>query len=273
MAFQSGSTTGLPTAAISRLQSMRGTGAKARLFSSDLSVNEFYMVKHAGFSPIGMVMGSSIYHIGLQFANVFSNGEMEVMTQAMYQARELAMTRMEEEAAILGADGVVGVRLEVKLSPLDGNLAEFQAVGTAIKHDGGGKFTSYDGRPFTSDLSGQDFWMLLKSGFRPLALTMGTCVYYIGAQGFRNAFKTLGRNIEMENYTQAYYEARELAIGRMVAEAERENAVGIVGNQVSEQSFGWGTHMIEFFSVGTAVAEYASGTSLPDPAIVFPSIG
>jgi len=31
----------------------------------------------------------------------------------MYNARELAMTRMEEEAAELGADGVVGVRLTV----------------------------------------------------------------------------------------------------------------------------------------------------------------
>ncbi len=28
---------------------------------------------------------------------------MEVLTQAMYHARELAMTRMEEEADVLGA--------------------------------------------------------------------------------------------------------------------------------------------------------------------------
>ena len=36
-----------------------------------------------------------------------------MLTQAMYHARELAMTRMEEEADALGADGIVGVRLEV----------------------------------------------------------------------------------------------------------------------------------------------------------------
>ena len=41
------------------------------------------------------------------------NQELDVLTQAMYQARELAMTRMEEEADALGADGIIGVRLEV----------------------------------------------------------------------------------------------------------------------------------------------------------------
>jgi uncharacterized protein YbjQ (UPF0145 family) len=39
--------------------------------------------------------------------------EMGVLTQAMHSARELAMTRMEEEADQLGADGIVGVRLDV----------------------------------------------------------------------------------------------------------------------------------------------------------------
>ena len=57
-------------------------------------------------------MGSSIYHIGFQ-QSAEQNQEMDVLTQAMYQARELAMTRMEEEADQLGADGVVGVRLDI----------------------------------------------------------------------------------------------------------------------------------------------------------------
>jgi uncharacterized protein YbjQ (UPF0145 family) len=38
---------------------------------------------------------------------------MTVLSQAMYHARELAMSRMEEEADALGAGGIVGVRLDV----------------------------------------------------------------------------------------------------------------------------------------------------------------
>ncbi len=92
------------------------------LFTSDLSVNEFLLVREAGFDPVGLVVGSSIYHIGYQQANWNQNQEMTVLTQAMYHARELAMTRMEEEANALGADGIVGVRLEVD-APRVGRVA------------------------------------------------------------------------------------------------------------------------------------------------------
>lgn len=55
----------------------------------------------------------------------------------MYHARELAMNRMEAEAGILGADGIVGVRLEVEFKEWGRDIAEFLAVGTAVKADPG----------------------------------------------------------------------------------------------------------------------------------------
>src|SRR5262245_45954207 len=84
---------GVPAAGRSRLeQNKRG------LFTSDLSVAEFLLVKEAGFDPLGLVVGSSIYHIGFQQSSWKVSEEMKVLSEAMYAARELAMTRMEEEA-------------------------------------------------------------------------------------------------------------------------------------------------------------------------------
>ena len=43
-----------------------GGCARARapqLFTSDLSVNEFLLVREAGFRPVGLVLGSSVYHV------------------------------------------------------------------------------------------------------------------------------------------------------------------------------------------------------------------
>ncbi len=270
MPYTPGSHEGLPEAAVRRLQEMRGTGPKPRLFTSDLSVSEFLLIREAGFDPLGLVMGSSIYHIGIQIPGQFQSQELEVLTQAMYHARELAMTRMEEEADVLGADGVVGVRLIVNRQEWGENLAEFMAIGTAIKHRAGGNYQTKDGRPFTSDLSGQDFWTLLKSGYQPVSLVMGTCVYHVAHQGFMQALKRLGRNVEMENYTQALYDAREMSLSRMQAEAEAENASGIVGARVNENSHGWGSHIIEYFSVGTAVKEISLDHDVPAPAMVLP---
>src|SRR5437667_6675797 len=52
----------------------------------------------SGFRPLGLVLGSSIYHVGLQIGRWGSNQELDVLSQAMYHARELAMSRMEAEA-------------------------------------------------------------------------------------------------------------------------------------------------------------------------------
>jgi len=270
MPYQQGSEEGLPQAAVRRLKEMRGSGDKPRLFTSDLSVNEFLLVREAGFDPLGLVMGSSIYHIGIQIPGMFENMELDVLTQAMYHARELAMTRMEEEADVLGADGIVGVRLMVNRQQWGENLAEFMAIGTAVKHRGGEHYRTHDNRPFTSDLSGQQFWTLLKAGYRPAAMVMGTCVYHVAHQGFMQALKRIGRNVEMENYTQALYDARELALSRMQAEAEAEKAEGIVGARVEESSHGWGSHIIEYFAIGTAILPISEDHQIPEPTLTLP---
>lgn len=247
--------------------------AQRKFFTSDLSINEFLLTKQAGFDPVGLVMGSSIYHVGLQLGRVFQNMELDILTQAMYHARELAMTRMEEEADALGADGIVGVRLEVTRYAWGAEMAEFMAVGTAIKARDGGNWRAADGKPFTSDLSGQDFWTLLQTGYRPLGLAMGTCVYHVAHQGLMQSLKQVGRNMEMQNYTQALYDARELALSRMQAEAERDGAIGIVGSQVKENSHGWDSHVIEYFAVGTSVVESRADHQVPAPQMTLPISG
>ncbi|HEX4345149.1 MAG TPA: heavy metal-binding domain-containing protein [Solirubrobacteraceae bacterium] len=255
---------GVPEAGRARLeQNKRG------LFTSDLSVAEFLLVKEAGFDPLGLVVGSSIFHIGFQQSSWKTSEEMKVLSEAMYSARELAMTRMEEEADQLGADGIVGVRLEVGRYEWGENMAEFIAIGTAIKHRTGGELhRAPNGRPFTSDLNGQDFWTLLRSGHRPVGMVMGSCVYHVAHRGMFQAMKQAGQNVELPNFTQALYDARELAMERMQAEAETVGAEGIVGVQLSERSHGWGSHVIEFFAVGTAIVPYGEDHTITAPTTV-----
>src|ERR1035437_4516435 len=51
------------------------------VFTSDLSVSEYVLLKEAGFEPLGFVIGSSIYHIGLQIGKWSQNQELQVLTQ------------------------------------------------------------------------------------------------------------------------------------------------------------------------------------------------
>jgi hypothetical protein len=55
MSYDPNSLEGVPADARGRLAQN-----KAGLFTSDLSVREFLLVKEAGFDPLGLVVGSSI---------------------------------------------------------------------------------------------------------------------------------------------------------------------------------------------------------------------
>jgi uncharacterized protein YbjQ (UPF0145 family) len=270
--YEAGSMAGIPASGRERIERMKQEVARG-FFTSDLSVNEFLLVKQSGFEPLGLVLGSSIYHIGFQQAMWNQSQEMSVLTQAMYHARELAMTRMEEEADQLGADGVVGVRLDIGRYDWGADLAEFIAVGTAVRHAGGELHRAPNGRPFASDLSGQDFATLLRAGYRPTGLVMGNCVYHVARQGMMASLKQMGRNVEMPNFTQALYEARELAMERMQKEADGLQSEGIVGARIIERSHGWGSHVIEFFAIGTSVVSTSTDHQIDRPALVLPLQG
>ena len=262
--YEPGSTANLPPGAADRLHAMRGTGDRPVFFTSDLSIDEFLLIEQAGFDVLGLVMGSSIYHVGFQWQRWSVSQELEVLTKAMFQARELAMTRMEEDADLLGADGIAGVRLEFKHYAFEEGVLEFLALGTAIRHrERMGSLRTKDNRPFTSDLSGQDLWKLIRAGYRPVSLAMGACVYHIAHLSFLQALKQMGRNQEMKIYTEATYAARELALERMQAEAVERGGTGVVGARVEESNWGWGANAIEFFAVGTAVAPMAERPQLP----------
>jgi uncharacterized protein YbjQ (UPF0145 family) len=145
------------------------------------------------------------------------------------------------------------VRLDIGRYEWGQDMAEFIAIGTAVKHREGQLHRAPNGRPFTSDLSGQDFWTLLRTGHRPVGMVMGSCVYHVAHRGMFQSMAQTGRNVELANFTQALYDARELAMERMQSEAQEIKAEGIVGVTLNETSHGWGSHTIEFFAVGTAI--------------------
>jgi len=258
-----------PQAADSRLAHTAGADPSG-VFTSDLSVSEYVLLGEAGFEPLGFVVGSSIYHIGLQVGRWSQNQELQILTQAMYSARELAMARMRAEADHLGADGIVGVQLRMQSYAWGQGVLEFIATGTAVRALGSGgtgtagAHRAPDGRAFTSDLSAQDFFRLLAAGSVPVAFVLGVCVYHIAHQSMMQTLRQAGMNQEMILFTQGVYEARELALSRMQAEAGAATASGIVGVNVAVSNHVWGEHATEFLATGTAIRRLADEHRMPD---------
>ena len=60
------------------------------------------------------------------------------------------------------------------------------------------------------------------------------------------------------------FEARELALTRMQAEAAEARSSGIVGVTVEVKNHVWGVHATEFLATGTAVRRLTDEHRLPD---------
>lgn len=227
-ALQSGD---IPPIARERIIREKNYGKK--FFSSDLSTREYLLTKEAGFETIGQVMGTAFFKIG--FWGYFNRwqsgtGELTQVTRAISDSRSTAVERMKLEAKLLGASGVIGVRLTRKDHAWASNLTEFTAFGTAIRLPG----WPQDAEPFTSSLNGQEFWQLYRSGYLPKSLIMGVCAYYMhmDPETRRTLYSWFAPNREVANFTSGYNMAARLANKRLYAEITRVGADGAVGVKI-----------------------------------------
>jgi uncharacterized protein YbjQ (UPF0145 family) len=128
-------------------------------------------------------------------------------------------------------------------------LAEVRGRGTAF---------------FTSDLTTPEVLLLEGEGFRPLTQVMGSCFYNVGFQympaggyygGWAGAgMPASGQTFELETQTEAWNEARRLALARLAEEAKLAGADAVVGVRVQRGAYDWAAGLLEFLAVGTAVA-------------------
>lgn len=192
----------LPLQAQWRIAEMRkaADAGTAGAFTSDLSTQEFAAIRSVGFRPVGQVMGSAVFNVGWSYTGCgyYSYGgygynnsagynrggfsgqgmyggyrsapvvDVPAVSHLLEQARHRAVERLRTECAGLGGHGVVGVKLTV--ASFYGNGLEFMATGTAVSGDG---VTKHPKKPFTSDLSGQDFAKLMRAGWVPVDLVQG----------------------------------------------------------------------------------------------------
>ena len=101
---------------------------------------EFWLVNDAGFQVLGLVLGNCVYSMGamrnwLAGFKASFKGEIKEVTQLMYDARELALQRMQAEADALDADTVVGVDIKIEYLHND-EWMEVTATGTAVRRTG-----------------------------------------------------------------------------------------------------------------------------------------
>ena len=176
---------GLPPIAAERARRAAAGGAWTSLLTAPAAAG----LQVAGFEPVGEVMGSIVSQVGWtgyrgcgMYGGGFAGWDSTTVAaagrltgygpyvDALNHGYQTAMSRMLEEAATIGADGVVGVGL--KTDHLDSRAREFVALGTAVRARGSVR----PRRPFSTHLPGQDVAKLVTAGWMPTDLVFGISV-------------------------------------------------------------------------------------------------
>lgn len=220
--------------------------------SSALSADELLLVQALGFDPLGIVVGAAVFHAGLVGPRV-AGTELVPLSAALLAAREQATARMRAQAVQRGASGIVGAQVEIAAFERRHHLARVVAVGTAVTHVTGPDEGAPPGRPFVAGLGGQELAVLVDCGYEPVDLVMGVCVYHVARQRPGAWVRNLVRTGELATATAALYEAREVAVARLQAEAAAAGADGVVGVSIAQSSHAWGARAVELSCIGTAV--------------------
>lgn len=220
---------GLPVSAERRLRELTGESA----FTSTLSVSEFALLSELGPRSLGQVLGASVHQVGWQYLppQAAYGGtvmcSLDTLVHAWDQARRRAFDRLAEEARLLGADAVIGVRLRRGAHDWAAGSVDYMVTGTAIRLPS----SAGDRWPGLSDLSVQDYWKLVSAGYTPAGLCATTAAVFVAmSQGAAmSQWMTTNQNQEMVDYTRGFSLARETAVRSLRSQADAAGADGLVG--------------------------------------------
>lgn len=221
---------GIPSQATERLKEIGSGGEEGVLFTSDLSPDEAALLRREGYRARGLVTGSAMYHVGQAYASSQGDCEVDVLSKAYDAATDLAVSRMRQETRLIGAHGVVGVRLSVVRHEWADKTVEVQVIGTAVQGPG-----AAPADPWMSDLSGQEWWALHRAGYEPAALVWGHCTWFILTTQQDEWIERSFANQELTHWSAALGRARTLAMAHLTSEARKHHATGITGVQIARR--------------------------------------
>ena len=256
----------------------QGTGIAAtaghpNFFTTSASGTELYCHLDAGYEPISFVMGNVAYALGIGRGitgglSTLAQGEVHQYSEMYNRIRHLALFRLRREAASVGANAVVDVRIDLR--PFGTGVVELLMTGTASRHPALAADSRDPANVATSELTGAEIFSLAQMGYAPVQLVMATSVYSLGLVGGIGAsFSALAKG-ELRELTQLIYGARENCLSLLRQEAQSVGAERVIGNRLQIRELSPG--LIEVVAVGTAVRRLQGMTphspSLPIQAVV-----
>jgi uncharacterized protein YbjQ (UPF0145 family) len=147
-------------------------------------------------------------------------------------------------------------------------------TGTAVRpytdETGRSHFDVQYRTPFLCDLSARDFVVLSSSGWFPLDLVAGVSYVHAPRRTLGTAIGQSTQNVELTNYTETLYQAREAAMEELQSHIIQAGGTGLVDAKIIDRPVYFAKHVVEFLTYGTAIKMLAKEHTHPRLAVVLP---
>ncbi len=272
-------------------------------FTSGLTVPDFAACLQMGLEPVGFVqgfcvmqwqwygMGSPYGTFGAPFqgnARGYSeswqcphgfvsaehrswgqNYEQSWIEEAWQQGFGSAYERMIEEAAAVGAHGVVGL-VDASERLGDIGVLEFRVQGTAVKVTGGQP--PADGRPWTTYLAGQRLAKSVEAGYAPvsIAATVASvrvwayCLTEYLTEGSGSSWGFQSATGEIEQTSKAHMAVRRIARQQLRSQLGTDSLHG-ASMVTTERELGQGDAELQCILRGNRVRRFKKFDPMPTP--------
>ena len=234
--------------------------------TSDLSIDEELLLHSIGWEPVELVCGVSLYSVPM---GVWNWGQGEIGSASDAYAWPSAAAKRPHPPGVRQGGRARRGRRAASRSAVHRHHIDVTLVGTAVRPVGVEgdvppiRSSSPTSRPATSPCS-------QTSGWAPLGLAVGASFVYAPRRSAGAAIKQKGQNVELTNFTEAMYSAREPAMERMQTLGHRHGRPGVVEVKVTEGPMDFARHAIGFAAWGTSVRLRGSAHQYVQPQVVLP---
>jgi uncharacterized protein YbjQ (UPF0145 family) len=253
---------------------MEGKTPDDGVMTSVADTQDLFCQIDAGFQPHRLAFGNVAYSLGVARNLIgglkqMTHGEVGSYTNVFQTTRDLALKRICDEARQYGANSIVGIKTTILPIGVKG-VREMMMIGTASYNPQIQDLAQQVGGIITSDLTSEEMWSVIKLGYSPLQLVLGTSVYSLGVYGgLKAAIRGIAKG-EIKTLTQLVYDAREQSLKKIQDQAVAIGADMVLGTKT--YIYQLEDNLIEFLAIGTAVKKVdnisTKSTQLPPQAVV-----
>ena len=236
--------------------------------TANISVDDYLCLSELEYDALDIIEVAVSTRVGFEFRKPHVSYELPKATTAFNKCWRQSLHDLKQKAKHIGADGIVNIKIKVQKKSFPSRQISMVVYGTAVRRISRDNNRQRKHHIFTTSLTAKEILTLNMAGRFPYELVVGFSVYHFGFRSVGDRVKTFFRNIELINFTESLYAARNLALANMQRDFSKNNLNEIIGIKLSSKKYKLSKKSQSFLAIGNCVRSVSDLKGCSKPTFV-----